>query len=199
MGIVLKPWFAVVVLVAAVGVWAFTVGPWGPWREHTTSTRLELRGDTYQRQTATSPSFSLSGGPTTLRITATPSAGGSPASRPLIADVTWELIPTPPRGAHSTGGNEGLMCPKLEAGPYSFANDLAVDPSGGFRLRMSATSDSAASITGTVTEQTGYVYGIPVFWIVLLVGIAYIGLTVVLLRRQYAPNPLVVRQRHEFE
>lgn len=133
-----------------------------------------------------------------MRISATPSAGASPASRSLIADVSWELIPTP-RGAHPTGGNEGLISPKLEAGPYNFANDLGVDPSGGFRLRMSATSDSAASITATVTEQGGYWYGIPVFWIVLLAGIAYIGLTVVPLRRQYAPDPLVVRQRHEFE
>ena len=197
MGIILKPWFAVVVLVAAVGVWAFTIGPWGAWHEHATSTRLELRGDTYQRQTATSPAFSLSGGPTTLRISAAPSADAS-----LIAAVSWELIPTPPRGAPPRGGTEGFMSPKLEAGPYNLADDLGVDPSGGFRLRMSATSDAAASITATVTEQGGYWHGIPVFWIVLLAGIAYIGITVVLMRRQYAANPAVVgrlHQRHEFE
>jgi hypothetical protein len=196
-GIILKPWFAVVVLVAAVGVWAFTIGPLGAWHEHTTSTRLDLRGDTYQRQTATSPAFSLSGGPTTLKISAAPSAGAS-----LIADVSWKLIPTPPRGAPPRGGNEGLMSPKLEAGPYNLANDLGVDPSGGFRLRISATSDSAASITATVTQQGGYWRGIPVFWIVLLAGIVYIGITVVLMRRQYAANPAVVgrlHQRHELE
>ena len=197
MGIILKPWFAVAVLVAAVGVWAFTIGPWGAWHEHATSTRLELRGDTYQRQTATSPAFSLSGGPTTLRISAAPSADAS-----LIAAVSWELIPSPPRSAPPRGGAEGFMSPKLEAGPYNFADDLGVDPSGGFRLRLSATSDAAASITATVTEQGGYWHGIPVFWIVLLAGIAYIGITVVLMRRQYAANPAVVgrlHQRHEFE
>src|SRR5665647_1505582 len=52
MRIVLKPWFAVVVLLAAISVWALTVAPWGPLHERTAvSSRLEVRGDTYRRQT----------------------------------------------------------------------------------------------------------------------------------------------------
>lgn len=48
MRIVLKPWFAVVVLLAAISVWALTVAPWGPLHERTAvSSRLEVRGDTY--------------------------------------------------------------------------------------------------------------------------------------------------------
>jgi hypothetical protein len=193
MGIFMKPWFATAVFVAAVGFWAFTVAPWGLWHEQTTSTRLELRGDTYQRQTAASPEFSLSGGPTTLMIAAAPSVGDS-----LMAAVSWELIPTPPRAGAVERGNEGLVSPYLESGTYDFASDLGVDPNGRFRLRLSAASDAAASITATVTEQRGYWHGVPVYGIVLLAGIAYIGLTVVPRRRRYQADPLiVVGQRHE--
>lgn len=193
MGIFIKPWFATAVFVAAVGVWAFTIGPWGLWHEQTTSTRLELRGDTYQHQTAASPAFSLSGGPTTLMIAAAPSVGDS-----LMAAVSWELIPTPPRVGAVGRGHEGFVSPYLESGTYDFANDLGVDPNGGFRLRLSAASDAAASITAIVTAQRGYWHGVPVYGIVLLAGIAYIGLTVVPRRRRYLADPLiVVGQRHE--
>ena len=186
MGIFIKPWFATAVFVAAVGVWAFTIGPWGLWHEQTTSTRLELRGDTYQRRTAASPEFALSGGPTTLMISAAPSVGDS-----LMAAVSWELIPTPPRVGAVERGNEGLVSPYLESGTYDFASDLGVDPNGRFRLRLSAASDAAASITATVTEQRGYWHGVPVYGIVLLAGIAYIGLTVVPRRRRYQADPVM--------
>ena len=192
-GIFMKPWFATAVFVAAAVVWAFTIGPWGLWHEQTTSTRLELRGDTYQRQTAASPEFSLSGGRTTLMISAVPSVGGS-----LMAAVSWELIPTPPRVGAVERGNEGLVSPYLESGTYDFASDLGVEPNGRFRLRLSAASDAAASISATVTEQRGYWHGVPVYGIVLLAGIAYIGLTVVPRRRRYQADPLIVAgQRHE--
>jgi len=36
-----------------------------------------------------------------------------------------------------------------------------------------------------------------VFWIILLVGAAYIGLNVVLQRRQYPPNPIVIAPRRD--
>jgi len=97
MRIVLKPWFAVVVLLAAISVWALTVAPWGPLHERTAvSSRLEVRGDTYRRQTVISPPFSLSGDPSTIRILATPSTSASSASGALIANVAGSSSPSRP-------------------------------------------------------------------------------------------------------
>jgi hypothetical protein len=64
-------------------------------------------------------------------------------------------------------------------------------------MSVGATSNTAATITATVTELRGYSLGIPVFWIILLVGAAYIGLNVVLQRRQYPPNPIVIAPRRD--
>ena len=194
----LKPWFSVVVLLAAISVWAFTVAPWGPPHERTAvSSRLEVRGDTYRRQSVTSPLFSLSGGPSTIRILAAPSTSASPASSALIANVTLRLIPTGTPERRSLGEDEGLMSPTLDSGAMNLADAFGARPRGGFRMSVGATSNTAATITATATELRGYWLGIPVFWIILLVGAAYIGLNVVLQRRQYPPNLIVIAPRRD--
>jgi hypothetical protein len=193
MGVITKPWFAIAVVLAAIGVWAFTIGPWGSWHERTTSTRLVLRGDTYRRQTLVSPAFSLNGGPATLRIKAVPPAGKS-----LMASVRWELIPTTPAADAAEQGSAGLTSPNLETGPYELGNGSGRHPGGGFRLRLSAAADSAAAITAAITEQRDFWHGIPVYGIILLAGVAYIGLTVVPRLRLWQHEPWIVGgHRHE--
>jgi len=198
MRIVLKPWFAVVVLLAAISVWALTVAPWVPLHERTAvSSRLEVRGDTYRRQTVISPPFSLSGGPSTIRILATPSTSASSASGALIANVSWQLIPIKTRDTRPIGEDVGLMYPALDTGAMNVAYAFGARPRGGFRMSVGATSNTAATITATVTELRGYWLGIPVFWIILLLGAVYIGLNVVLQRRQYPPNLIVIAPRRD--
>jgi hypothetical protein len=201
MRIVLKPWFSVVVLLVAIAVWAFTIGDWGPWHVQTAaSSRLQLRGDTFTRQTVTSPPFSLSGGPATLRVSASPATSAASSGQTLIVDAQWSLLPASPRKTGAMGGDEGLLSPTLDTGPMSLAGiEDGSNPRGGFRMRVSASSNANATITATVTELRGYWHGIPVFWIILAAGVAYIGLNVILLRRQYPPNSIVVPQRHEHE
>jgi hypothetical protein len=194
MKVLLKPWFAVALLAVAVAVWAFTVGPWGPWRYETTSVRLETQGTAVARQSARSPQLSLNGGPATLKVSAAPAA-----STTLIADVRWRLIPTPSRHSQAASGDEGLMSPDLVAGPYDLKDDLGLEPSGGFRLDVSAASDAPALIVATIAEERGYWFGVPAFGLILAAGLAYVGLAVALERRQYPPNPPLARQRHEFE
>jgi len=144
-----------------------------------------------------SPPFSLSGGPSTIRILATPSTSASSASGALIANVSWQLIPIKTRDTRPIGEDVGLMYPALDTGAMNVAYAFGARPRGGFRMSVGATSDTAATITATVTELRGYWLGIPVFWIILLLGAVYIGLNVVLQRRQYPPNLIVIAPRRD--
>jgi hypothetical protein len=199
MGLLLKPWFAVAVLVAAIGLWAFTVGPWGPWRYERTDVRLKLRGDTYKRQTSITPQFALNGGPATLKIAAAPPKSVLLPRKTLIADVHWQFIPLAPRASGNASGDEGLMSPDLATGPMELLDDHGASLRGRFRLAIGATGNAPMTITAAVTAERGYWYGIPVFWIILAAGLVYLGLNVILLRRQYPPNRPLARQRHEYE
>ena len=203
MRLLLKPWFAVVVLLAAVAIWAFTIGPWGPAHGDRTAVvlRLALHGNTYKRRTATSAMFRLGGSPAILTISAAPAPEASPTSVSLIADVGWDVVAMPPREEASLSGDEGLMSPALTTGGIAIANEAGRSPRGSFRMRISALSDIPATITATISEPggNGYLFGVPVLWIIIAAGVAYIGLTVVLLRRQYPPNPPLARLRHEYE
>jgi len=89
------------------------------------------------------------------------------------------------------------MYPALDTGAMNVAYAFGARPRGGFRMSVGATSDTAATITATVTELRGYWLGIPVFWIILLLGAVYIGLNVVLQRRQYPPNLIVIAPRRD--
>jgi hypothetical protein len=203
MRLLLKPWFAVVVLLAAVAIWAFTIGPWGPAHGDRTAVvlHLALHGSTNERRTATSAVFRLSGSPAILRISAAPAPEASPTTVSLIADVGWDVVPMPSRMGASLSGDEGLMSPALTTRGIAITNEAGRSPRGSFRMRISALSDVPATITATVSEPggRGYLFGVPVLWIIIAAGVAYIGLTVVLLRRQYPPNPPFARLRHEFE
>ncbi len=107
----------------------------------------------------------------------------------------------PPGTGTSLSGDEGLMSPTLTTGGIAIANEAGRSPRGAYRMRISALSDSPATVTATISEPggNGYLFGVPVFWIIIAGGVAYIGLTVVLLRRQYPPNPPLARLRHEYE
>jgi hypothetical protein len=198
MKLLTKPWFAVVVLLAAVAVWIFTVGPWGPWQTRTVATsRLDLRDQTYRRRASTSPAFALHGGPATIRIAAAAAQSTSPTGVTLIADVRWSFIPTRSGETRSLGDDEGLMSPALDTGPVELSAPLDPNPRGAFRMRVSAISNAPATITTTITELRGYWHDVSVIWIILVAGAAYIGLNVMLKRRQYPPNPVVILPRRD--
>jgi len=196
MTVLLRPWFAVMVLLVTAAVWAFTLGPWGQRRGERApiSTRLELRGDTYKSETATSAPFDLSGNPLTLRITGAPSQRSS-----LIATVEWRLIPGRPSAEPPIGGSQGFMNDQLDTGTLSLAEEYGTIPRGTYRMRVSAVGSTAATITVTVAEPSrrGYPQAAAVIGVVVVVGVAYIGLSVFLLRRRFQPNPLVNVQRRD--
>lgn len=195
-----KPWFAVVVLLAAVTVWAFAIGPWAVRHGRTAAgARLVLRSATYTRQSVTSPPFSLTGIPATVRISAAPAAGASPAGGTLIASVHWQFVPTESGEAGAVSGSDGLMSSNGDPSSLSAAHRLETHPRGEYRLRVGATTSEAATITTTVVEQPAHWRGLPALWVILLLGVGYVAATVELLHRQYPPAPPLARQRHEYE
>ena len=200
MRILLKPRFAVLVLMAAMSVWAFTVGPWGSLRERTAaSSRLEVRGDTYKIQSVISPTFSLSGGPSTIRIVAAPGTGASPDGSSLIASVSWRLVPAGTCASPAALIHQGFMSPELDSGATDLADVMGSDPSGRYRMSLAAKSDTSATITATLVAQRGYWRGIPVWYFILLAGVVYMGIAVWWKRREYPPSTWLSphAQRHE--
>ena len=73
------------------------------------------------------------------------------------------------------------MYPALDTGAMNVAYAFGARPRGGFRMSVGATSDTAATITATVTELRGY----------------WLGINVVLQRRQYPPNLIVIAPRRD--
>jgi hypothetical protein len=187
MRVLVKPWFATVVLVVALGMWGLTVSPWGRWHTRQVVSQRIVAGT--QHVDALSSPFTLNGGPSTLTFTA----------RDVIADVRWAFVRAGGHGPAGPRGGTTLMPPGIAIHQTRLDERTDRGPRGTFRLRLSAESSPPRTlITATVTETRGYVAGVPVFWGILFAGVAYIGLAILLLRRQYPPNPLVIAQHREY-
>jgi hypothetical protein len=199
MRLLLKPWFAVVVTLIVLLVWAVTVGPWGPSHDHSrTALAWHVAVSTHPaaRHAALSPAFLLTGDPAQLRFFASPPSAGRGFP---VADVQWSIVGAETRGT-GLSGDAGLMPTEPDSGAIRLGSENGSGLHGTYRLRISTRLTSSGVISATIAErrdrQTS-VGGVPAFWLIVLVGTAYVSLTVIVLRRKYPPNPVMTPPQRE--
>jgi len=202
MRLMLKPWFAVVVVLVVLLVWAVTIGPWGPSRANSRTAlawHVDVSAHPTARHVALSPPFALTGDPAHLRFFASPPSGGKGASGFPIADVQWSVIRSGSRGARLSG-DSGLMPAAPDSGSIRLGSAKGSGLHGTYHLRISARLTSPGVIGATIAERRDSqlsVAGVPVFWLIVLAGAAYVGFAVIILRRKYPPNPMMTPPQRE--
>ena len=200
MRLLMKPWFALVVALVVLAVWAATTGPWGPLRAHSRTAlawRVAVSTRPAARHVALSPPLILTGDPARLRFFASPPSDGREATGFPVADVRWAIL-----GAGAVpSGDAGLMPAEPNSGSIRLGSEKGSGLHGTYRLRVTTRLTSPGEIGATIVERRDYrqasVGGVPIFWVILLAGTAYVSLTVVLLRRKYPPNPVMTPSQRE--
>jgi len=189
-----SPWWLIMVLVVALAVWAFTIGPWGPWHWRTAGAeRYVLRGRPGHYRTRIDDDVTLRGGRLRLHVSAEPlplRTGVLPND--FFADVRWWVgVPkTRTAEAHSIAtGAEGLWGTKQAA--LVVLDPIEGRPHGPARLGVRSAASSRATVTVTLQETADVVRGFPVVGVIVFVWlVAFAVQSIHAVGR--APNPEAV-------
>jgi len=200
-----SPWLLGLALVAALGLWVVTIGPWGPWHwRQVTAVRIVLHGRPGIYHTRISPWATLRGGHLRLRIVAAPVPSSHADALPsdFFGDAEWWVTNTPSRepGAlrhRVDGGAEAL----LGADP---ARVVDVTPAegrvvyGASRLGLKVGTSRRAEVTATLSETTDAVQGFPVVGIIVFAWlVAFAAQTIWVAGRRAARAEAPRSEHHE--
>jgi hypothetical protein len=182
------------VAVSALAVLAAAV-VWGPLQpahgqRHVLTQTIALTGKPGISKTALSPAFSLGRGSIVVSAVATPLPGSGRQTLPpsYLATVQVAFVTSGSRGEAPSAGLSFMNDERVNATTLS-ADGI---PHGGrVQAKIEAASMPRSEIVITVSQRRVF-GGMADFWIVVLVCLAYVGLAVELLRRQYPPSPILV-------
>lgn len=167
-----SPWWLIAALVVALALWAFTIGPWGPWHWRTAGVqRVLLHGRAGHYRTRIDKDVTLRGGGLRLRVAAAPlpnRAGRLPAD--FFADVRWwvgvpetrtEAARWIAQGAEGLWGDHTAVQIRLQP--------VEGRPHGPASLGVKAAASSRAMVKVTLLETADVVRGFPVVGVIVFV------------------------------